>query len=73
VTIFCNDYELTFESLTIIPEVKLMANWPRGGGGGADGGRRGTAGRRGRGQGRRGRGHTRPEGGGGGADRVLSP
>jgi hypothetical protein len=28
VTIFCNDYELTFESLTIIPEVKLMANRP---------------------------------------------
>jgi hypothetical protein len=23
-----NDYELTFESLTIIPEVKLMANRP---------------------------------------------
>jgi hypothetical protein len=28
VTIFCNDYELTFESLTIIPEEKLMANRP---------------------------------------------
>jgi hypothetical protein len=28
VTIFCNDYELTFESLTIIPKVKLMANRP---------------------------------------------
>jgi hypothetical protein len=28
VTIFCNDYELTFASLTIIPEVKLMANRP---------------------------------------------
>jgi hypothetical protein len=28
VIVFCNDYELTFESLTIIPEVKLMANRP---------------------------------------------
>jgi hypothetical protein len=28
VTIFCNDYELILESLTIIPEVKLMANRP---------------------------------------------
>jgi hypothetical protein len=28
VTIFYNDYELTFESLTIIPEEKLMANRP---------------------------------------------